>query len=98
MPVRVPAAPRSCRPDHRARTGRRGSHEDRAEKEPLAPAGELREVKEQEVAKLLRSLEQAARDATPEVRSEVLRTLVGRAVASWDGDGVRLRVAYAARG
>ena len=37
---------------------------------------------------------QAASVATPETRSEVLRALVGGAVASWDGDAVRLRVAY----
>jgi site-specific DNA recombinase len=46
------------------------------------------------VAALLRTLETGARNASPETRSEVLRVLVGSAVASWDGDTVRLRVTY----
>lgn len=48
----------------------------------------------QAAARLLRTLEAEARAATPETRAEILRALVGRAVASWDGDAVRLRVAY----
>ena len=47
------------------------------------------------VAALLRSLRDAALNATSETRAGVLRALVGRAVASWDGGAVRLRVSYA---
>jgi site-specific DNA recombinase len=45
--------------------------------------------------RLLRSLAQRAKSASPQVRADILRTLIRGSRAEWQGDAVKLNVTYA---